>query len=69
MEILDIKNSLNINNDEIYKYNIVIGNNPYNILKLNKGKTIWDKLYQEGRKNKSYDNGNMIKESSLIKKA
>jgi len=68
LEILDIKNSLNINNDEIYKYNIAIGNNPYNILKLNKGKTIWDKLYQEGRKNKSYDNGNMIKESSLKKK-
>ena len=67
LEILDIKNRLNNNNNEIYKYNILNGNIPYNNLKLNKGRTIWDKLYQEGRKNKSCDNGNMIKESSLKK--
>jgi len=68
LEILGIKNRLNNNNDEIYKYNVNDGNSPCNNLKLNKGITIWDKLYQEGRKNKNYQNGNMIKENSLKKK-
>ena len=68
LEILDIKNRLNNNKDEFYKYNIPNGNSLYNNLKVNKGRTIWDKLYQESKKNKSNDNGNKIKENSVEKK-
>ena len=47
LEILDIKNRLNTNNDEIYKYHIPNSFSQYNNWILNKGRTIWDKLYEE----------------------
>lgn len=51
LEILDVKNRLNTNNDEFYKYNITNNKSQYD-MDLNKGRTIFDKLYEEGyRKN------------------
>jgi hypothetical protein len=47
LEILDIKNRINTNNDEVYKYNIPNSQNQYDNFILNKGRTIWDKLYEE----------------------
>ena len=47
LEILDIKNRLNTNNDEFYKYKIPNTYSQYNNFILNKGRTIWDKLYEE----------------------
>ena len=52
LEILDIKNQLKINNDEIYKYHIPNSYSQYNNFLLNKGRTIWDKLYEEADQKK-----------------
>ena len=47
LEILDIKNRINTYNDEFYKYNIPNSYSRYNNFIINKGRTIWDKLYEE----------------------
>ena len=54
LQILDIKNRLNTNNDEIYKYHIPNSFSQYNHFILNKGRTIWDKLYDEAGQKKSF---------------
>ena len=53
LEILDIKNNINANNDEIYKYHIPNSFSQYNNFILNKGRTIWDKLYEEAGQTKN----------------
>ena len=64
LEILDIKNNINANNDEIYKYHIPNSFSQYNNFILNKGRTIWDKLYEEASQTKNcnerylYNNNN-----------
>ena len=50
LEILDLKNKINTNNDEFYKYNIANSNSQYGDLYLNNRRTIFDKLYEEGFK-------------------
>ena len=52
LEILDAKNRLNINNDEVYKCYIQKCYNQYNNAFINKEKTIWDKLYEESYQKK-----------------
>ena len=47
LEILDIKNRINTYNDEFYKYKIPYSYSQYNHYIINKGRTIWDKLYEE----------------------
>ena len=48
LDILEMKNKINSDNDDIYKYNITNNNNNRSQdLILNKGKTIYDKLYQD----------------------
>ena len=47
LDILEMKNKINSDNDDIYKYNITNNNNRSQDLILNKGKTIYDKLYQD----------------------
>ena len=54
LQILDIKNRLNTYNDEIYKYHIPNSFSQYNHFILNKGRTIWDKLYDEAGQKKSF---------------
>ena len=72
LEILDIKNNLNANNDEVYKYHIPNTYRQYNHLILNKGKTIWDKLYEDFRqKKKCYEkylyNNNCIRKKNRFR--
>lgn len=62
LEILDIKNKLNTNNDECYKYHIPNSYSQYNNLILNKGRTIWDKLYEEAGQKKNCYEEQLIKE-------
>ena len=63
LEILDIKNRLNVNNDEFYKYKIPNTNsyNDYNNYILNKGRTIYDKLYDEAFQKKDCFEEQIIK--------
>ena len=49
-EILDIKNRINTNNDEFYKYNISNNKSQHGELDLNNGRTIHDRLYEESLK-------------------
>ena len=62
LEILDIKNRLNTNNDDFYKYRIPNSFSQYNNFLLNKGRTIWDKLYEE-----AFQEKNCCGEDSFIK--
>ena len=48
LDILEMRNRVNSNNDNIYKYNIT--NNKSQDLNSNKGRTIYDKLYQDSFK-------------------
>lgn len=65
LEILDIKNRLNTNNDEIYKYHIPNSFSQYNNLILNKGRTIWDKLYEEASLKNNCCEGHSFKDFNL----
>ena len=60
LEILNVKNRINTNNDELYKYNITNNKTQYD-LNLNKGKAIFDKLYENSYK-KTY-----ISQEDLLK--
>ena len=55
LEILDLKNRMNTNNDEFYKYNITNNKSQYSDVYLNNGRTIHDKLYEDSFK-KYYNN-------------
>jgi hypothetical protein len=55
LEILDLKNRMNTNNDEFYKYNITYNKSQYGDVYLNNGRTIHDKLYEDSFK-KYYNN-------------
>jgi hypothetical protein len=68
LEILDIKNRLNNNNDEFYKYHIPNSYSQYNNLELNKGRTIWDKLYEEAGQKKNCCEEHSLKEFKPLKK-
>ena len=70
LEILDIKNRLNNDNDEFYKYHIPNSYSQYNNLELNKGRTIWDKLYEEaGQKNNCCEEHSLKEFKPLTKKS
>ena len=68
LEILNLKNRLNMDNDDYFKYNIPNSFSQYNNLILNKGKTIWDKLYDEAFKEKSCYEGEEDFKYNNIKK-
>ena len=68
LEILDIKNRLNTNNDDFYKYRIPNSFSQYNNLLLNKGRTIWDKLYEEAFQEKKCCEDSFIKYNNIKKK-
>ena len=69
LEILNLKNRLNTYNDEYFKYNIPNSFSQYNNLILNKGKTIWDKLYEDAFKEKScYEGEEDFKYNNFTKK-
>ena len=68
LEILDIKNRLNINNDDFYKYRIPNSFSQYNNFILNKGRTIWDKLYEEAFQKKNCYEDSFIKFNNIKKK-
>ena len=68
LEILDIKNRLNNDNDEFYKYHIPNSYSQYNNLELNKGRTIWDKLYEEAGQKKNCCEEHSLKEFKPLKK-
>ena len=57
LEILDIKNNINTNNEEFYKYNI--NRSQYDDFDVNKGRTIFDKLYEDSFK-KNYNKPDYI---------
>jgi len=68
LEILDIKNRLNNDNDEFYKYHIPNSYSQYNNLELNKGRTIWDKLYEEAGQKKNCCEEHSLKDLMPLKK-
>ena len=68
LEILDIKNRLNTNNDDFYKYRIPNSFSQYNNFLLNKGRTIWDKLYEEAFQEKNCCEDSFIKYNNIKKK-
>jgi len=61
LEILDIKNNINTNNDDCYKYNI--NKSQYDDYDMNKGKTIFDKLYEDRYKVNYYNSPENIMSS------
>lgn len=68
LEILDIKNRLNNDNDDFYKYHIPNSYSQYNNLELNKGRTIWDKLYEEAGQKKNCCEEHSLKEFKPLTK-
>ena len=64
LELLDLKNRMNTNNDEFYKYNITNNKSQYGDVYLNNGRTIHDKLYEDSFKKYYNNNQNYLLNSN-----